>query len=102
VDFPIKNDVYQRVSIKFHLYTCHGGPHFQSHAVPPWRRWLRRWLSRCFRRSASVVEVESSRALAVAMFHCKATPVILSSQGFPEEISEAGKKTWQFWDDFET
>lgn len=64
------------------------GPHFQSHAVPPWRRWLRRWLSRCFRRSASVVEIESSRALAVAMFHCKATPVILSSQGFPEEISE--------------
>jgi hypothetical protein len=35
------------------------------------------------------VEIESSRALAVAMFHCKATPVILSSQGFPEEISEA-------------
>ena len=75
------------------VYTCHGGPHFPSHAVPRWRRWLARF--RPF-RTASVVEVESSRALAVAMFHCKATPVILSSQGFPEEISEAGKNTWHF------
>ena len=74
-------------SLKFQQKSMdrHGGPHFQS-AVPRWRRWL--WRFR-IRRIRPAVEVESPRALAVAMFHCKATPVVLSSQGFPD-ISEVG------------